>query len=119
MATSVIGFYALLVPREGGLETVLGWITLIWALMLLTSVPAAVSALYERYRIEYVLLPLFTTALFAAVVYTWFNVSGDMTTIPRAATSTALVFCFLVRFALLNRLILPEGRRPWIPKRYA
>lgn len=113
--TSVLGFYALLVPVES--ETAaerLGPAAVIWALFLLTSLPAAVATLFGRWRVEYILLPLFGSGLAVAIVSAWINVaSGDLLRIPRTSVATALLCMFVVRVFTLHRVT--KVAKTWIP----
>jgi hypothetical protein len=107
--TAGIGGTLLLGDLYGTLiERQLGFVALVWILFMLSGVPAAVSTILGFYRLEYVLLPCFGGALLTANVLTWFTalfVTHDVTVLPRACASSALVFLLAWRWRQINRLI--------------
>jgi hypothetical protein len=116
--TSLIGFGAVLFPVSGissdmtNETTVdrLGVLVWIWALFMVTALPAAAATLLARHRVEFILIPFFTTALLVANVSVWFNtVSDDPTLIARASASSALLCLLCVRWLALNRLNRTNG----------
>lgn len=104
-----VGVIVVATPDEEVLQTALGfWSAVVWALFIMTGFPAAIAALMGRYRVEYVLLPLFTAALLVANVYAWYRfgwVTHDIDVVPRLCISTALMFLLAVRARTLHRLI--------------
>lgn len=116
---SVVGFVAVLNAGTGpALQQGLGWAALIWAVFILTAVPAAVAAFLGRYIVEYALLPFFGIALLLAIGIAWFFVINDPTLLPRLAASSALWFLLLNRFLILNRVLrVPKDERTsWTPR---
>lgn len=116
--TALIGFGAVCYPVNG-LSTGgtvmttterLGPLVWVWALFMLTAFPAAVATLLARHRIEFILIPFFTTALLVANVSVWFNtISDDPTLIARASASSALLCLLCVRWLALVRLNRVNG----------
>lgn len=103
--TALIGASVLLTPPT--LHSVLGtWMTVIWALFILTAVPCIPATLRARYRMEYVFLPMFTSALIVSVVVLWIHYGyGDAMPLTRLLAATALVFMFCARWANLHRIV--------------
>lgn len=112
---SVVGFYVLFSGRSA--TTVLGVVSLVWGLMMITAIPAAVAVLWGRYRIEAVLLPLFGAALAVSIVNAWVRVfiEGQDDITGRAAVASALLCLLVVRGIQLHRIVKAE---PWITTRY-
>ena len=115
----VLGVFALIIPFQS-VETsrtpgYLGWATVIWGLFLLTSLPAAVATLFGRWRVEYMMLPLFGSGLAVAIVSAWIYVarSGDLLTMPRTSIATALLCLLVVRILALHRVT--KVAESWIP----
>lgn len=108
--TGLIGFSAVVFPvdpAQYGQSTGarLGLLIYVWAAFMATAFAAAVATLMGRYRVEYVLLPLFTFALLVANVNAWYNVTTiDPTIAARACASSALVCLLAYRWFGLNRL---------------
>lgn len=115
--TSLVGFASLTFPPLVIMENRLGAAAVVWSLFILTSLPAAVASLMGRYRVEYVLLPLFGTALLVATINAWWNIitSGRTDVIARAAVASALVCLFITRMITLHRVNKAEPS--WIPPR--
>lgn len=109
---ALVGVYSLLSPSPTVIENRLGLVAIVWSLFILTAIPAAIASLLGRYRLEVILLPLFTAALLVAVVNGWVNtVPDDPTTFPRFSISSALIlFCWL-RWTQLHRIMKAD---PWI-----
>lgn len=114
---AVLGFYALSLPFPDDQSTTasyLGWATVVWGLFLLTSLPAALATMYGRWRVEYILLPLFGSGLAVAIVSAWFKVaSGDLLHMPRTSIATALLGLLVVRIFALHRVT--KAAKSWIP----
>ncbi len=92
------GTVAALNGSSGGyLGTIL---TVVWASFILTAYPAAIITYLERYRIEFVLLPFFVSALAVAVVAAWMRVPAemDLLLIARVTASTALMLAYSARW---------------------
>jgi len=112
--TSIIGFSVLLrFPTEsstlealnargGGVGVLLA---VVWALFIASALVAVPVTLLERYRAEFILLPLSGSALAVALVVAWNHAGDDPLVIPRAAASTALLFFMAARFLSLRRLM--------------
>lgn len=96
--------------RGGNVGSVL---TVIWGLFMATSLAAVPLTLLERYRAEFILLPLFGSALAVALLVTWARIGEDPLVLPRAAASTALL-CFLAaRFFSLRRIVRYTKEPGW------
>lgn len=109
---AAVGGYAMVAPSPTVIENRLGLVSVIWSLFILTAVPAAVAALLGRFRIEAILLPLFSSALLVAVVNAWFNtVPDDPTAFSRTCIASALVCACGIRWIQLHRVMKAE---PWI-----
>lgn len=94
----------------GGVGSVL---TVVWGLFMATSLAAVPLTLLERYRAEFILLPLFSSALAVALFAAWARVGVDPLVLPRAAASTALL-CFLAaRFFSLRRVVRYTKEPGW------
>lgn len=104
--TAGTGLYVLLAPavQSWGIETRLGIASIVWAIFMLTALPAAVATWCGRYRIEAILLPLFGSALLVALINTWVRATDDPTLIGRASASTALLCLFVARLINLHRI---------------
>ena len=116
---SVTGFVVLAnAGTSHAMQQGLGWAALLWAVFMITAVPAAVAAFYGRYIVEYVLLPFFGVALLLAIGIAWFFVINDPTLLPRLAASSALWLLLLNRFLILNRVLrVPKDeRKSWTPR---
>lgn len=109
---AAVGAYSILVPSPMVIENRLGIVAFIWSVFILTAIPAAIASLVGRYRVEVILLPLFSSALLVAVLNAWFSaVQDDITVFPRVCISSALVlFCWL-RWSQLHRIMKAD---PWI-----
>jgi hypothetical protein len=109
MFTAGIGAAVLTTSLHGTLiERQLGFVSVVWALFMLSGVPAAVCTLLGNYRLEYVLLPCFTAALLVANLLVWASIlfgGADDSAIPRACTASALVLMLAWRWRTLHRLI--------------
>ena len=120
LSIAAIGIWVALQPMESnsatlGMSAALGHIlTLIWAVLMATAAPAAVSALTGRYRTEYVALPVFGAALILATGFVWGWAPAYPGLIGRALVSTALCFQLGIRFRTLHRLTR-QGGAGWIP----
>jgi hypothetical protein len=92
-----------------------------WSAFILSSILCVPATILGKWRVEYLLIPFFTTALIVAVVSVWLRAGGDPLAIPRACTATALIFAFIARFMTLNRIV-NAGKRaarrvmPWTPR---
>ena len=96
--------------RGGAVGSILA---VIWALFMATSLAAVPLTLLERYRAEFILLPLFGSALAVALMVAWLRVGEDPLVLPRAAASTALL-CFLAaRFFSLRRVVRYTKEPGW------
>jgi hypothetical protein len=110
LLVSVIGFYALLVPRDGtsliSASAYLGAATVLWSLFLISAIPAAAATLFGRWRVEFILLPLFSSGLAVACVPSWIAVfvHDDIARLPRTAVATALLCLLVVRIFSLRRV---------------
>lgn len=113
--TSVVGFASLTFPPLVVMENRLGAAVVVWSLFILTSLPAAVASLLGRYRVEYVLLPLFGAALLVADINAWYSVFHDGRTdlISRASVATALVCLFATRMLTLH--LVNKAEPNWTP----
>lgn len=117
--TGGIGASVLLWPAYNSVTDALGVImTVVWAAFIMSSLLCVPAAILGRYRVEYVLIPFFTTALAVAVISTWFHTAEDPSITARACTATALVLTFSLRYASLSRLLknkrsLERGRWLW------
>ena len=111
---AVLGFYALTYPYPDG-RSYLGWsAVVVWSVFLLTSLPAAVATLYGRWRVEYMMLPLFGSGLAVAIVSAWIRAgSGDSRLIPSTSIATALLFLLVVRIFALHRIT--KAAKEWTP----
>lgn len=118
--TALIGFGAVIFPVEylsSSVETTTsrlggggGAMLWVWSLFMMTAFPAAVATLMARHRVEFILIPFFTTALLVANVNVWFNtVYADPTLMARASASSALLSLLCVRWLALNRLNRSSG----------
>lgn len=106
LATALIGVSVLVDPPI--LNSVLGQVlTALWAMFILTAAPAIAAAWLARYRLEYVLLPVFGSALVVSVVAIWFRYGQGESdyTLPRVLTATALICVFAARFVSLHRIV--------------
>lgn len=104
-----IGGSVLMTSIAGTLiERQLGFVSVVWAIFMLSGVPAALSTILGNYRYEYALLPCFTAGLLVANLLVWAAIlfgGADDTTIPRACASSALVLLLFWRWRTLHRLI--------------
>jgi hypothetical protein len=119
---SVVGFSVLIrFPAESSTVDALNArggnagsiLTVVWGLFMATSLAAVPVTLMERYRAEFILLPLFGSALAVALFSAWARLGDDPLVLPRAAASTALL-CFLVaRFFSLRRVVRYTKEPGW------
>lgn len=105
-------------PDPKGVRNVLDyWPSLVWASFMGTSWVAAVATWWGRWRVEYVVLPLFGIALLVAISVAWIAVWGDPIDWQkgaRAASATALLFLLISRYVNLRRLIRAvKAHEPW------
>lgn len=105
--------------RGGGLGVVLA---VVWALFLASALLAAPLTWFERYRAEFIILPLAGSALAVALFVVWLQAGNDPLVIPRASASTALLFFMAARFFSLIRLmgyVKEQGWKkvPWMQQR--
>lgn len=110
LVTTTIGLSVMLGPPV--METLLGeTLALVWAAFILSAAPCVWAALAARYRVEYILLPLFTTALAVSVVSLWVHYSnGDFSfTLQRALVASGLVFMFSARWFSLHKVVSTKG----------
>src|SRR6184192_1912816 len=110
--TGAIGVSVILDPP---ILSALGlWLSVVWALCILTAFLCIPGALKARYRAEYVLLPVFTGALALAVVALWVHFANQEQgyTLPRVLTATILILLFSRRFWNLHRIVTAEAA-PW------
>lgn len=110
-----VGFWIIFGPNPADSETrsyIIGVIRVVWAVMMTTALPTAVAALTGRYRLEFMLLPVFGSALIVAVFNTIIRIfQGDLDLVPRTLMAL-VVLCFLVvRGLQLHRVVKAE---PWI-----
>lgn len=108
MFTAAVGGSVLTTSIYGTLiERQLGYVAIIWAVFMLTGIPAAIATILGQYRYEYAMLPCFTSALLVANLLAWSAIiaGGDDTAIPRACVSSALVLMLSWRWRSLHRLI--------------
>lgn len=81
-------------------------IVLVWGMFILVALPAAITALYGLYRIEYFLLPWFGGGMVLACIGTWLStIFKDHSLGPRALMVTALVFLIALRYSSLQELV--------------
>lgn len=95
-------------PDSSNIGNALGMtLTALWGIMMLLALPAGVLSARGQYRGEYVLLPLFTAAIFIADVHLWLQatVYGHDELTGRAFFLLALVLIYMARFFTLRRLI--------------
>lgn len=118
LATALIGLSVILDPPM--MHSLLGsTLTFVWALFILSALPCVWAALAARYRVEYILLPFFTTALMVSVIALWYKYgTGEITfTLPRVLAATALVFVFAARFVSLQRIVNTQTGAPtWMQR---
>jgi hypothetical protein len=94
--------------NETLIEQELGFFAVVWAVFMLSGIPAALCTILGNYRYEYALLPCFTAGLLVANLLVWSTIlfgGADDTTIPRACASSALVLLLCWRWRTLHRLI--------------
>jgi hypothetical protein len=99
---SGVGFYTLLGPTFGyyqGNGSLHGIASIVWALFMLTAVPTAISVLRGRYRLEFILLPLFGSALLVAVANVLWRIAteGEHDLIPRTCMALAVLAGLVLR----------------------
>lgn len=103
--------------NDGGVRSQLGyWSSWVWSLFMLTALVAAVATLRGRYRVEYIVLPLFGVALLVAIVAAWvhFGFDPDWQRAARAASASALVFFLAARHTNLRRIVKAvKAHEPW------
>lgn len=102
--TAGIGVYVLMAPWLWHVETSMSVAPMVWAGFMITALPAAWATWQERHHIEFVLLPLFGSALLVALINTWIRAGEDPTLIGRACASSALLCLFAVRLHSLHRI---------------
>jgi hypothetical protein len=106
LSTAGIGISVLIWPPFNSVTHLLGgWLSVVWALFILTSLFCIPATIMGRWKVEYTLIPFFTTALLVAVVSVWMRSGGDPLAIPRACTATALIFAYAARYTTLNRIV--------------
>lgn len=109
--TAIIGVSVILDPPGTGVKSALGAaLTIVWAIFIMTSAICIPATLRARYRIEYALLPFFTTALGVAVLAAWLHAVSDPLLVPRASAATALITMFIARWIGLRRIIQASER---------
>lgn len=119
LSVGALGLFVTLAPPVGGgVRSELGFaVTLIWSLFMSSSLVAVYATLRGKYRVEYVVLPLFTVALLVAVITGWAGVWGDPPDWQKAArvvSATALVFFLIARYSILRRIVRAvKAREPW------
>jgi hypothetical protein len=96
------GAVAALNARGGGLGV---FLATVWALFLTSALVAAPLTIMERWRAEFVIIPLAASALAVALFVVWSHAGSDPLVIPRASASTALLFFMAARFFSLFRLM--------------
>jgi MFS family permease len=99
---SGVGWYTLFGPTFGhftGSGSIHGPAAVVWALFMLTAVPTAISVLRGRYRLEFVLLPLFGSALLVAIANVLWRISfeGEHDLIPRTCMALAVLTGLVLR----------------------
>jgi hypothetical protein len=95
-------------PDGSNIGNALGdYLALIWGAMMLCSLPAGIMTARGQYRGEYIMLPLFTAAIFIADMHLWAQATlyGHSDLTGRAFFLLALVLIYLARFFTLRRLI--------------
>jgi hypothetical protein len=118
---SIIGFSVLLMfpfqssamqglqARGGGFGV---FLAVTWAVFMATSIAAVPLTLLERYRAEYIILPLHGSALAVALVAAWLRF--DPLAVPRTAAATALLMFMAARFFELRRTVrYAEDQKKW------
>jgi hypothetical protein len=122
LVTGSIGLFVMLsIPSTSGVRSVLGfWIALVWSAFMSTAGVAAYATLNGKYRVEYVVLPLFGVALLIALVVGWAGVWGDAPDwqrATRATSATALLFFLLARYVNLRKIVQAvKAFEPWTTK---
>lgn len=117
--TGGIGVSVYIWPPFDSVTDALGaGMTLIWSAFIMSSLLCVPAALNGKFKVEYLLIPFFTTALIVSVVSLWFHTTEDPTLVARACTATALILSFSLRYFRLHRLIkadksLDRGRKLW------
>jgi hypothetical protein len=106
---SGLGWYTMFGPAFGhftGSGSIHGWAAIVWALFMLTTVPTAVSVLRGRYKLEFILLPIFGSALILAAanaVYRIFD-DGAHDLIPRTCMALAVITLLVLRGSQLHQI---------------
>jgi ribose/xylose/arabinose/galactoside ABC-type transport system permease subunit len=111
---AIVGVYALWMPTMFTVSRPV--IVALWGGFMLMAVPAAAAVYTGRYRVEAVLLPLFTSALAVSAVTASIGLfngldATEMQLIPRVFTAASLVCLLALRMHQLNRILKAE---PWI-----
>lgn len=109
------GLWTLLNPPTTLGDALGYWLTVIWALFMLTAAGALVAALAGRYRVEFLLLPYPTMALAIADLHIWVlaaDPAAPADVFSRAAVIGALVAALATRYAGLARLVRQRPRTP-------
>lgn len=122
---ALVGVFVMLDNTLGadGIKTVPGyWSAGVWAALLGTSLIGAVSTWKGRWRVEYVVMPLFGVALAVAVVWGAWNLGAqallgfevDWQRAARVASAAALCCLLAARYANLRRLVKAvKAHEPW------
>lgn len=110
---SAVGFWVLFGPPAPTPESrsyIVGIASVIWALFMVTALPTAVSVLMGRYRLEAVLLPVFSSALGVAIINVFIRVlSGEVDLAARGFIAAACFSFLVVRGLQLHRITKAEA----------
>lgn len=120
-AITLVGVFIMLDRgyNPDGVRSTLGfWSATVWSVFMGTGLIAAAVTLKQRWRIEYIVLPLFGIALLVAILAAWGGVvvsdPTDWQKAARAASATALLFFLLARYVNLRRLVRAvKAHEPW------
>lgn len=125
MLVTLVGGFVMLdqTVDQDGMKSVPGlWSAWVWSVLLATALPAAVATWKGRWRVEYVVMPLFGVALAVAVVWSGWNLGAqalggfpvDWQKAARAASAAALCCLLAARYANLRRLVKAvKAHEPW------
>lgn len=120
----LVGVFVMLdrTGESAGVKSVLGfWPALVWSGFLGTALVAALATLRGRWRVEYVLMPLFGIALGVAVLAGCWGVGAgvlegviDWQKAARLASAAALLALLIARYSNLRRLVRAvKAHEPW------